>query len=273
MLAGAVKVDAITGDWLSEYNMGTRALQKGLQGAAQYEPGFLHSLQLAIPLYKSYPCKLKFVVNAGGGNPRELALQVARLLDEHGMQRKIAYITGDDVMSQLDTLDVQPLNPAVEDFTSFRKSQGRILSANVYIGSAGIQSALRQGADFVIVGRCTDASPVRLIFRTAKSASMIADHKWRQVIGLCTWWHKWTTDHQEQLAGALLTGHLIECGCYVVSDCSENYLREIYYRQCGGGFAGYQKMGNQHFDLSFPIAEISSDGTAIIQKQPDQKGM
>ncbi|KAH7072425.1 hypothetical protein FB567DRAFT_506115 [Paraphoma chrysanthemicola] len=236
MLSGSVQVDAITGDWLSEYNIGTRALQKDLNGAAGYEPGFLYSFRLALPLYKTYPRKLKFVVNAGGGNPRELALQVSKLLKDHNMHRNIAYITGDDVLDRIDTLDVQPLNATVDDFSTFRKSHGRLLSANVYIGSAGIQMALNQGADIVIVGRCTDASPV---------------------MALCSWWHGWNAAAQDELAGSLLIGHLIECGCYVT----------------GGSFAGYKQMGDQQYDLSFPIAEVSRDGTAIIQKQSNYNGM
>lgn len=32
-------------------------------------------------------------------------------------------------------------------------------------------------------------------------------------------------------------------------------------------------MGARYSNLSYPIAEIYDDGTAIIQKQPDQNGM
>lgn len=48
---------------------------------------------------------------------------------------------------------------------------------------------------------------------------------------------------------------------------------KAYSFQCGGFFSGYQEMGQHHFDLSFPIAEVFADGTAIIQKQPNQNGM
>lgn len=236
MLSGSTKVDAITGDWLSEYNIGTRALQKASSGAASYEPGFLHSLRLGLSEYKSYPKQLKCVVNAGGGNPKELALRVQQLLSENDIQRTIAHVSGDDILERLESVNIQPLTSVGESFASFREDKGKILSANAYIGATGIQLALEHGADIVIAGRCTDASPV---------------------VGLCAWWHGWKSDDHDQLAGSLLAGHLIECGCYV----------------CGGSFAGFQAMGPKHFDLSFPIAEISSDGSAIIQKQPGQNGM
>lgn len=83
-------------------------------------------------------------------------MQVAKLLTQNGLQRKVAFVTGDDVLSDLDSLNVQPLEETAEPFQKFQKLHGKILSAKVYIGSAGIQPALEQGADFVTVGRCTD---------------------------------------------------------------------------------------------------------------------
>ena len=43
--------------------------------------------------------------------------------------------------------------------------------------------------------------------------------------------------------------------------------------QCGGNFAGFQQMGQNFHDVSFPFAEIAVDGSCIIQKQPNQNGM
>ena len=30
-----------------------------------------------------------------------------------------------------------------------------------------------------------------------------------------SWWHEWKNDQFDELAGALVAGHLIECGSYV----------------------------------------------------------
>jgi len=62
------------------------------------------------------------------------------------------------------------------------------LTANAYVGARGIRAALEAGADIVITGRVTDASPV---------------------IGAAAWWHKWEWDAYDALAGALLAGHCI----------------------------------------------------------------
>lgn len=161
MLSGPTTIDAITGDWLSEFNIGTRALERLGSGTARFEPGFLYSLRSAIEEYKSYRSPLKIVVNAGGADPKGLALKVEELLMQNDISRKIAYITGDDVLDRLDGLDLQPLHSEQrESYAQFRSKTQDVLSANVYIGAVGIREALAQGADIVIVGRCTDASPV-----------------------------------------------------------------------------------------------------------------
>ncbi|KAH6668284.1 hypothetical protein B0J14DRAFT_600286 [Halenospora varia] len=237
MLSGDTKIDAITGDWLSEFNLASRGLQKEENENGGFEPGFLYSLKLAVSEYISYPRKdLKVVVNAGGLNVRQLALEVQKVLASKGSVKKISYVTGDDIIDRVDELDVKPLTRSTGEFGPWKEEHGRILTANVYIGCWGIVRALEDGADIVICGRCTDASPV---------------------IGLAAWWHGWKQHDFDKLAGSLVAGHLIECGCYV----------------CGGNFGGFQKMGSNYCNLSFPIAEISSDGAAVIQKQPNQNGM
>ncbi|KAL2834163.1 DUF1446-domain-containing protein [Aspergillus pseudoustus] len=237
MLSGPTKVDAITGDWLSEFNLASRGLQKESNPLGGYEPGLLYSMKIAIDDYLRYGNKdLKFAVNAGGLNPRQLALEVQKLLQKNGSSKKVAYVTGDNVVDRIDSMDIAPLTRSTGDFASWKRKHGKIVTANVYIGCWGIVSALNDGADIVICGRCTDASPV---------------------IALAAWWHQWKHDDFDKLAGCLVAGHLIECGCYV----------------CGGNFAGFEAMGEDFYDLSFPIAEIAEDGTCVIQKQPNQNGM
>jgi hypothetical protein len=62
------------------------------------------------------------------------------------------------------------------------------LTANAYVGARAIRAALEAGADIIITGRVTDASPV---------------------IGAAAWWHNWEWDQYDALAGALLAGHCI----------------------------------------------------------------
>lgn len=109
------------------------------------------------------------------------------------------------------------------------------LTANAYVGGRGVRAALEAGADIVISGRCTDASPV---------------------IGAAAWWHNWSWDQYDVLAGALLAGHCIECGAYVT----------------GANSSGFKAIKDSYFNFAMGIAEIEADGTFVITKQPNENG-
>src|SRR5207253_10451114 len=65
------------------------------------------------------------------------------------------------------------------------------VSANVYLGAWGIVEALNAGADIVVCPRVTDAS---------------------LVVGPAAWRFGWARDDWDRLAGAVVAGHVIECG-------------------------------------------------------------
>lgn len=116
-----------------------------------------------------------------------------------------------------------------------------IIAAQAYLGGLGIAKAFEEGADIVICGRVSDASPV---------------------IGAAAWWHSWSRDNHnnnlEQLANAFIAGHLIECSTYV----------------CGGNFSGFKTLSPADcMDIGYPIAEISKSGQVIITKQKGTGGM
>lgn len=113
----------------------------------------------------------------------------------------------------------------------------KIVSANAYLGAHAIYEALRNGADIIICGRVSDASPV------------IA----------CAWyWWSWTNTDYDQLAGALIAGHMIECSAYVT----------------GGNFAGFEAYNLEAFvGPGFPIAEVARDGSCVITKHAGTGGM
>lgn len=118
-------------------------------------------MRLAVDDYLCYPNdKLKIAVNAGGLNPERLALEVQKLLQSKGKTRKVAFVTGDNVVDRIDSINIAPLTRSTGGFSEWKDKHGRILTANVYIGCWGIVAALNEGADIVICGRCTDASPV-----------------------------------------------------------------------------------------------------------------
>jgi hypothetical protein len=111
-----------------------------------------------------------------------------------------------------------------------------IVTANAYMGARGIVRALREGADIVICGRVSDASPV---------------------IGAAWYWHSWADEDYDKLAGSLIAGHLIECSAYVT----------------GANFAGFTDYNQELLvDPGFPIAEIDADGSCVITKHQGTGG-
>lgn len=110
-----------------------------------------------------------------------------------------------------------------------------ITSANVYLGSEGIIEALKAGADIVITGRVSDAS--------LTVAPLVYEFNWQ-------------IDDWDKIALGIVTGHILECGA-----------------QATGGNCSYDwKTISGFSEIGFPIAEVSSDLTAIITKHPNTGG-
>lgn len=153
-----------------QVNLASRSLEMREGDKPGYEGGFLHSLKLAMDEYLGYRNpRLKVVVNAGGLNPKGMAQAVQKLLQSRGCEKKVAYVLGDNLLSKVDDLNVEPLTRSTGSFQAWRKRYPDLVLASAYIGCWGIVQALNAGADIVICGRCTDASTVspNRLFRSA----------------------------------------------------------------------------------------------------------
>ena len=201
-----------------------------------YEPHFLEQLAwkdgAAARLLSEKGIK---VVHDGGAlNPRGLAEKVQKYLQSQNISNlKVAWVSGDDLTAQVQQGKTSYKHLDVAGLEQ-RGDDIKILAANAYTGQSGIIAALEAGADIVICGRCCDASPV---------------------MGLAFWWHSWKSDEYDKIAGSLMAGHLIECGAYTT----------------GGNYCGFQEIERQ-YRVGYPIAEISSDGTAVITKPERSNG-
>jgi len=108
------------------------------------------------------------------------------------------------------------------------------LTANAYLGAWGIAECLNAGADVVVTGRVTDAS---------------------LVVGPAAAHFGWGRDDWDALAGAVVAGHVIECGAQAT----------------GGNYAFFGEVPDLDHP-GFPIAEIHSDGSSVITKHPGTGG-
>ncbi|MFE2096032.1 acyclic terpene utilization AtuA family protein [Streptomyces sp. NPDC059468] len=107
------------------------------------------------------------------------------------------------------------------------------LAAHAYLGGFGIAECLRAGADVVITGRVTDAALV-----TGPAAAHFG----------------WQPTEYDRLAGAVVAGHVLECGTQATGG-NYSFFREGDVRRPG-----------------FPLAEIHADGSSVITKHPGTGG-
>lgn len=228
-------VDAVVGDWLSEMNIAWNAITKQSQPDLGYEEGFLHQLEDCIDVVAEKGVKV--VTNAGALNTRSLTQRVVELCRERGLAHlNVVPVFGDDISELLEDEEIFNGMHHLDDMTVQLKDWGLNPHCGVaYIGAWGIVEALKNGADIIICGRVTDASPV---------------------IGLCAWWHGWTQESFDELAGALVAGHLIECGPYAT----------------GANFSGFKEKLPELVDLGFPLAEIDHQGISTITKHEASAG-
>ena len=156
-------------------------------------------------------------------NPQGCAAAISRILVEEGLPDvAIGIVTGDDLLPRLDEL-----SRAGETFAHFETGESidsvrsRIVSANAYLGAAGIVEALAGGARIVITGRVADAS---------------------LTVGPAVHEFGWSFREWERLAATTVAGHLIECG-----------------GQCTGGMYSAWTPDIRLADIGYPISRDFRD--------------
>ncbi|HEU0240134.1 MAG TPA: acyclic terpene utilization AtuA family protein [Micromonosporaceae bacterium] len=233
MVAGG-PIDVLTGDYLAELTMLIlwKAWQKDTR--AGYARTVLDHLEHV--LGTCLDRGIKIVNNAGGLNPAGLAADLAALASRLGLTPRIAYVTGDDLLPRLDELTAAGESFAhLDTGVPLRNAASMPVTANAYLGGWGIAAALDAGADIVVCPRVTDAS---------------------LVVGPAAWWHGWRRDDFDALAGAVVAGHVIECGPQAT----------------GGNYAFLDEIVDRRYP-GFPIAEVARDGSCVVTKHPDTGGL
>ena len=228
-------IDVLTGDYLAELTMAILYNQKIQRGEDKgYVGTFLKQIKEVAGSCKEK--NIKIISNAGGLNPKSMAKEIVKILEDQSLDMKVAYIDGDDLLPK-----ISDLTKLGEDFTNIDKNialneSGLMpITANAYLGAWGIKEALDLGADIVICPRVTDAAVV---------------------IGPAAWKFQWKRNNYDALAGALAAGHIIECGCQAT----------------GGNYSFFKEVSN--FDnIGYPIAEIFEDGSFHITKHPHTGGL
>ena len=228
-------IDVLTGDYLAELTMAILYSQKLQRGEDKgYVGTFLKQIKEVAKSCKEK--KIKIISNAGGLNPKSMASEIKKILDEQSIDMKVAYIDGDDLLPRMEDLTKEgEVFRNIDKNIPLNDSGFSTLTANAYLGAWGIKEALDNGADIVVCPRVTDAAVV---------------------IGPAAWKFNWDRNNYDALAGALAAGHIIECGCQAT----------------GGNYAFFKEVSS--FDnIGYPIAEILEDGSFYVTKHPGTGGL
>ena len=234
-------IDVLTGDWLAELTMLLLFKQK-LKAGNGYARTFLTQLEEVLGTCQERG--IRVVSNAGGLDPALMGEAVEEIAGRLGLAVRVGVVTGDDLMPRLPDLIAagEPFDN-LDTGESLSAAGVQPITANAYLGGQPITEALAAGAEVVVTGRVTDAA---------------------LVIGPAAWHHGWDYDAAragdsstlDALAGALVAGHVIECGAQAT----------------GGNYAFFRDVpGLEHPGL--PIAEVDADGTSVITKHPGTGGM
>ncbi len=223
-------LDYLVMDYLAEITMSILQKQKTRDAKLGYAKDFIPLVDRI--LKKCVDGRIRIIANAGGVNPRSCAEAVRDVARRQGVleQVKVGVVEGDDISGRLDDfLREGILLENMETGEPLTAIRDRVQSANVYFGAWPIVEALRQGANIVITGRCTDTG--------LSLAPMIYEFGWEP--------NDWN-----RLAAGTIAGHTVECGA-----------------QCTGGnsLVYWQKVPNLA-GIGYPIIEASEDGTFVITK-------
>ncbi len=209
-------VDYLTGDYLAELTMLILGRDRMKHPERGYAKTFL--TQLEDCLGEAHDRGVCIVANAGGLNPAGLADAIRALAERVGVAARIAHVEGDDLQPRAAELGL-----------------GTPLTANAYLGAWGIVDCLNSGADVVVTGRVTDASVI---------------------VGAAAAHFGWGPTDYDQLAGAVVAGHIIECGVQAT----------------GGNYSFFTEVPDLTH-AGFPLAEVFADGSSVITKHPGTGGL
>jgi hypothetical protein len=172
------------------------------------------------------------ITNMGAANPRAAAERACAIAGELGLSGLKIACIEGDDVGAR----VMPRQPLMDEEGTLADVGLPIVGMNAYLGADAILPALAAGADVVIGGRLADPSMY---------LAPLMRH------------FDWGSSDLALLGAGTLVGHLMECGMQVT----------------GGYFAdpGMKDVP----DLArcgYPIAEVASDGSAVITKLPEAGG-
>jgi hypothetical protein len=231
----APDLDYLTLDYLSEVSMSIMAIQQEKDSMAGYARDFVEVVRSLAPYWKQGQ-PFRVITNAGGLDPEACANACLGVLRKSGLgEKKIGVVMGDNILLQLKSDIDNPLYRNLDTGDPVRRVHENLTTATAYLGARPIVEALSRGVDIVITGRCADPS---------------------LTVSACAYHYGWRWNQYNELAGATIAGHLIECGTQVTGGISSDWL-----------------LLDRKAFIGFPIAEVDERGNCIITKPAGTDGI
>ena len=230
-LARRGQLDALVFECLAERTIALAQLRRRADPAQGFDPLLAARLRAVLPACLQQGTTI--ITNMGAANPLaagHAALAVARELQLPRL--RVAVVLGDDVLDWVQQHDA----PLLDSADTVRSLDGRLISANAYLGADALLPALAAKADLVVTGRVADPS----LF-----LAPLMQH------------FGWAADDWPLLGKGLAVGHLLECAAQV----SGGYLAD----------PGRVDVPGLH-RVGFPLAEVEADGGVVITKLPGTGG-
>jgi len=226
-LAQHGRLDYLVFECLAERTIALAQLERHQHPDRGFDPLLADRMSAVLPTCLAQGTRI--VSNMGAAHPLQAGHETLRVAHELGLPGvKVAVVQGDDVLPRLlqDGLDL----PLIDSDAPLASVQGRLISANAYLGADALLPALQTDAQVILCGRVADP---------ALFLAPLVHH------------FGWPGDDWAKLGQGILVGHLLECAGQIT----------------GGYFAdpGHKDVPNLA-RLGFPLAEVQQDGSAVITK-------
>lgn len=224
-LAERGELHALVFECLAERTIALAQLRRANDPKQGFDPLLRERMHAVLPACVRQGVTI--ITNMGAANPLAAGEAILQLGREMKLPRlRVAVVTGDDVLPWMLAHDA----PLMDSDETVRSLDGRLISANAYLGADALLPALASGANVVVTGRVADP---------ALFLAPLMHH------------FGWKPDDWRRMGQGIVVGHLLECAAQV----SGGYIAD----------PGFVDVPRLH-DVGFPLAEVQEDGSCVITK-------